>query len=562
MSGHHVRFLYKDGTEVSTRVEVGENILHALRRVDPTILEAPCGGAGTCGKCRVRVISGSVGAPDPEELRRLSSSDRASGKRLACRLRPVSDLVLSSADAETGTAVIRESFSALTGHPDPRIREEGSYGVAIDIGTTTIAAYLVEFAPTGGSPARVVASASVLNRQRAFGADVIARIDYAMKEADGLAELAGLVRADARFLIDELLAKESASPESVREISIVGNTTMLHLFAGVDPSGIAVAPFTPAFIDAMRGAAADFGLPYPRAEAILGPSVAGYVGADLVAAARAVDLDGRDKIALILDLGTNGEMALGSKAGVIACATAAGPAFEGAAISCGLGGVEGAIDGLSWRGDGRLSFTTIGDLPPIGVCGSGIIDAAACLVRAGIADDTGFLVDPWTEEGYPLARSRNGVFRFTQADVRQIQLAKAAVAGGIAVMLRELGASYGDVDAVFLAGGFGSYLKPDSAAAIGLLPAELLPKVETVGNAAGHGAVRLLLYKDELERASCFARAVRYVELSSSPYFSERYIEEMFFPAPDAVLPAVVPSPFEEEAQDEAEAPTGGGASS
>ncbi|MFA6506290.1 MAG: ASKHA domain-containing protein [Treponemataceae bacterium] len=560
MSGRQVSFLSNDGTEVVTRVEVGENVLHALRRVDPTVVEAPCGGAGTCGKCRVRVLSGDVGAPDAEELRRLSAQDRASGIRLACRLNPISDLTLSAADAGKGSAVIRESFSALSGRPDPRITEKDCYGVAIDIGTTTIAAYLIEYVPADGSPARVIASASVLNRQRAFGADVIARIDYSIKEADGLAELASLVRADVCFLIDELLAKGGAKPESLREISVVGNTTMLHLFACVDPAGIAVAPFTPAFIEARRGPAAEYGLPYARAQVILGPSVAGYVGADLVAAARAVDLDGREKTALILDLGTNGEMALGDKRGVIACATAAGPAFEGASISCGLGGVAGAIDGLFWRPDGRLTFTTIADLPPIGVCGSGIIDAAACLVRGGIIDDTGAMDDPWKGEGYPLARFKDGIFRFTQADVRQIQLAKAAVAGGIAVMLRELGVSYDDVDAVFLAGGFGSYLKPDSAAVIGLLPAELLSKVETVGNAAGHGAVRLLLFKDELERASRFAREIRYVELSSSSYFSERYVEEMFFPAPGAVLSSVVPASFTEG--DERDIPTGGGASS
>lgn len=560
MSGHRVSFLSGDGTAVAANLAVGENVLQALRRVDPSLLDAPCGGAGTCGKCRVRVLSGDGGSPDPEELRRLGRTDRDAGIRLACRLKPASDLSLASVDSGKGAAVIREAFSALSGRPAPRIAEAGTYGAAVDIGTTTIAAYLVEFVPADGSPARVVASASVLNRQRAFGADVIARIDHAIKAADGLDDLANLVRADARALIDGLLAEANAPSAALREISVVGNTTMLHLFARVDPSGIAVAPFTPAFVESRHGPAVDYALPYPRARLFLGPSVAGYVGADLVAAARAVDLDGREKTALVLDLGTNGEMALGDKRGVLACATAAGPAFEGAAISCGIGGVAGAVDGLFWREDGRLTATTIGDLPPIGVCGSGIVDAAACLVRAGIADDTGALADEWSEEGYPLALSGDGPLRFTQSDIRQVQLAKAAVAGGIATLLRERGIGYGDVDAVFLAGGFGSYLRPESAAAIGLIPAELLPKVETVGNAAGHGAVRLLLFKDELERVERFARSIRYVELSSDPYFSERFIEEMFFPAPDAVLPAVTPAPASPE--DYSDLPTGGGSAS
>ncbi len=558
MSGHRVSFLSRDGAPVAVNQEIGETVLQALRRIDPSLLEAPCGGAGTCGKCRVRILAGDAGAPDTEEIRRLSPADRARGIRLACRLRPVSDLLLAPPDGACGAASIRESFSSLSGRPAPRIAEPGTFGAAVDIGTTTIAAYLVEYVPVDGSVARVVRSASALNRQRAFGADVIARIDYAMKGERELGELAALVRADVRSLVDQLLSRFGADAGALREISVVGNTTMLHLFAEIDPAGIATAPFTPAFVDARHGPAADFGLPYPHARLFLAPSVAGYVGADLVAAARAVDLDGRDRPALVLDLGTNGEMALGDRTGVFACATAAGPAFEGAAISCGLGGVAGAVDGLYWRDDGRLVATTIGGLPPIGVCGSGIVDAAACLVRAGIADDTGALDDRWREVGYPLTGGNGSSLRFTQADVRQIQLAKAAVAGGIATLLRERGLDYDDVEAVFLAGGFGSYLKPESAAAIGLIPPRLLSKVTAVGNAAGHGAVRLLLFKDELERIEHLARSIRYVELSSDPFFSERFVEEMFFPEPGAVLPAVVPAiPADEDHEG---LPTGGGA--
>jgi uncharacterized 2Fe-2S/4Fe-4S cluster protein (DUF4445 family) len=270
----------------------------------------------------------------------------------------------------------------------------------------------------------------------------------------------------------------------------------------------------------------------------LGPSVAGYVGADLVAGIRAVGLEEREKLSLILDLGTNGEMALGNKDGIVACATAAGPAFEGAAISCGTGGVAGAIDSLLWK-DGRLEWTTIGDLNPIGVCGSGIIDAAACLVRGGIADDTGAFADPWSEEGYPLAGKDGKAICFTQGDMRQIQLAKAAVAAGIASMLDDAGAGLEDIESVFLAGGFGSYLRPESAAAIGLIPPLLLPKVQAVGNAAGHGAVRMLLFRNEGKDLSALATAVRYLELSGSDFFRDRFVEELFFPEPlDPVVPA------------------------
>lgn len=535
MSHPTVRFINSDGSAVSATVRAGDSALAALRRMDPSLLDAPCGGAGTCGKCRVRVVSGTASPPDDAEARLLGAADLAGGVRLACALRPAGDLVLSSAGARRG-AVIRESFSrprgaARSGPADPRIREPGTFGAAVDIGTTTVAAYLIAYAPGDGEGPRVVGSASCLNRQRAYGADVIARIDHCVKTEGGLAELASLIRADVRELADRLLGAAGAGAEALREVSVVGNTTMLHLFAEVDPSAIAVAPFTPAFVDARRGPAASFGLPYPRAEVLLGPSVAGYVGADLVAAARVVDMEHSEDLVLLIDLGTNGEMALGDKRGVIACATAAGPAFEGAAISGGLGGVAGAIDRVRLDGKGGVSCTTIGGERAVGICGSGIVDAAACLVRSGAVDDSGALADEWAAEGYPLAED----IRFTQADVRQIQLAKAAVAAGIAAMLRERGADYGDVKAVYLAGGFGSFLDPESAAAIGLLPPALLPVVEAVGNAAGGGAVSLLLHRDELEASGRLARSISYLELSGLSHFSDRFVEELFFPAADAV---------------------------
>ncbi|MDX9958302.1 MAG: ASKHA domain-containing protein, partial [Spirochaetia bacterium] len=493
----------------------------------------PFGGAGTCGKCRVRIVSGDAGEVEAEERRLVGNAGLAAGIRLACHVRPLSDINFEKAET-AGAATIHEAFSVLSGTIDPLLKEAGTYGVAVDIGTTTVAAYLVDF-----SAGEVLTAASCLNSQRAWGADVIARIDHAGKDPANLAYLADLARKDLSGLANRLLASVDASHDALREISVVGNTTMLHLFAGVDPSGIAVAPFTPAFIALQRKQASEYGLPYPKAMVTLGPSVAGYVGADLVAGIRAVGLEERERLSLILDLGTNGEMALGNKDGIVACATAAGPAFEGAAISCGTGGVAGAIDSLLWN-EGRLEWTTIGDQSPIGVCGSGIIDAAACLVRGGIADDTGAFADPWSEEGYPLAGNNGKSIYFTQGDMRQIQLAKAAVAAGIASMLDDIGAGLDDVESVFLAGGFGSYLRPASAAAIGLIPPQLLPKVQAVGNAAGHGAVRMLLFKDEGRDLSSLATAVRYLELSGLDFFRDRFVEELFFPEPvDPVVPAV-----------------------
>lgn len=531
-----MQFITIDGTTLEVEANGNGSLLAAVRSLDPAAIDAPCGGAGTCGKCRVRILAGDAGQPDELERRLLGSGAIAEGIRLACRVKPSGGLVAQRAVA-SGHAVIRESFSTMAGTPDPLLSGAGLYGVAIDIGTTTIAAYLVDFGTLG-----ITATASRLNSQRAFGADVIARIEYAGRDPANLQELAALVRADAQALVDQLLAKSGASATGLREVSVVGNTTMLHLFAAVDPSAIAVAPFTPAFTELRRGPASAYGFSWPDATLTLGPSVAGYVGADIVAAIRAVGLEGREKLSLLLDLGTNGEMALGNRDGIIACATAAGPAFEGAAISCGTGGIAGAIDSLRWEA-GQLVSTTIGGAPAIGVCGSGIVDAAACLLRGGLIDETGAMDEAWSAAGYPLAGG-DGVgsdgfrLRFSQADVRQIQLAKAAVAAGIAAMLDEAGAGLDDIETVFLAGGFGSYLRPESAAAIGLIPPALLDRVETVGNAAGHGAVRMLLFRDEMNAMSSLAKAVRYIELSGSDFFRDRFVEELFFPvAPDPVVP-------------------------
>ncbi len=535
-----MQFITIDGTTLEVEANGNGSLLAAVRSLDPAAIDAPCGGAGTCGKCRVRILAGDAGQPDEQERRLLGSGQIAEGIRLACRVKPSSGLVARRA-VVAGHAIIRESFSAMAGTPDPLLSGAGLYGVAIDIGTTTIAAYLVDFGSHG-----VTATASRLNSQRAFGADVIARIEYAGRDPANLKELAALVRADTQALVDQLLAKSGASAAGLREVSVAGNTTMLHLFAAVDPSAIAVAPFTPAFTELRRGSASAYGFLWPNATLTLGPSVAGYVGADIVAAIRAVGLESREKLSLLLDLGTNGEMALGNRDGIIACATAAGPAFEGAAISCGTGGIAGAIDSLSWEA-GRLVCTSIGGGPAIGVCGSGIVDAAACLVRGGLVDETGAMDEAWSASGYPLAGSDGSAadgIRFSQADVRQIQLAKAAVAAGIAAMLDEAGAGLDDIETVFLAGGFGSYLRPESAAAIGLIPPALLNRVETVGNAAGHGAVRMLLFRSEMDSMSSLARAVRYIELSGSDFFRDRFVEELFFPEPtDPVVPVATSAP-------------------
>ena len=277
MSEHRTVFLYSNGKSLEFPARTGQTLLDALRKVDPAALDAPCGGAGTCGKCRIRILSGDAGEVDAEERRLVGSAGLSAGIRLACHVRPRETLSFEKAGT-SGAATIHEAFSVMAGSIDPLLTEADTYGLAVDIGTTTVAAYLVDFG-TG----EVLSAASCLNSQRAWGADVIARIDHASKDPSNLAYLAGLSRTDLAGLAKRLLASVDASPDALREISVVGNTTMLHLFAGIDPSGIAVAPFTPAFTALQRKPAGEYNLPYPKAMVTLGPSVAGYVGADLVA---------------------------------------------------------------------------------------------------------------------------------------------------------------------------------------------------------------------------------------------------------------------------------------
>jgi uncharacterized 2Fe-2S/4Fe-4S cluster protein (DUF4445 family) len=345
----------------------------------------------------------------------------------------------------------------------------------------------------------------------------------------------------AKSLVDSVGARDG----DLHTMAVAGNTTMMHLFAGVPPAAIAASPF-PAAFSALRSAGArELGLDLsPSCRVFLLPGVSGYVGADIVSGIAALGMAERDETALLLDIGTNGEIALGGSAGLLCCATAAGPAFEGAGISMGMGGVEGAIDSV-WLDGEKLGFTTIGGAPARGLCGSGVLDALAAFLEAGLIDDTGRVIEAEEAAALPAGLSAlrsesetgvrlavgSGVY-LSQADVRQLQLAKAAIAAGIDVLLSRAGKTVAQVDRVFLAGGFGSYLDLRSAIRIGLLPRELEDRVLVAGNTSGAGAVGACLSRARLEACETVRSRCTYVELSSQPDFNEAYVERMFFPEP------------------------------
>ena len=468
-----------DGTR-SVRARAGQTLLEALRDAGFS-LNAPCGGNGTCGQCRVRIGDGAGGM-----------------EVLACRAFAQEGLDVTLG-ADTGVKVLTDAVE---------ITPEGAgLGLAVDIGTTTVAAYLY-----GLSTGKCIASRGAMNAQRAYGADVISRIRHAGTPG-GLEALSSVIRRQ----IEALARSMCPDLRHIRYISIAGNTVMEHLFAGLNPESIGVAPFTPlSLFGTETPASAYFDSFGDNCVLYLCPCVAGYVGGDITAGLLSSGAYRHDGQVLFIDIGTNGEMALGGKDGFLCCATAAGPAFEGAEIECGSMAKDGAINAV----ETDLSFSVLGDTEPSAICGSGIIDAVAALLCNGILDETGRMEG----ERYTFG---DGVY-LSGTDVRKLQLAKAAIRAGIETLLQKSGKDYDDIDEVLIAGGFGAYLRVRSACAIGMLPPALMGKLRHVGNSAGKGASMALTGSGRRELEALHG-ICRYEELSSSAVFNDNYIDAMMF---------------------------------
>ena len=495
----------------------GDSIYGLLAKGAHTGFDFSCAGKQTCKKCRVRITAGfeNISPPGAGEREFLSDEDIKNNIRLACMCEVFGDIRVASAEAGllVHTAGIK-SRDMATDMPG------GGYGVAADIGTTTVAVYLYSL-ETGA----LIAYAGAENPQRIHGADVISRINYVI-EHGGLERLQQLILGCLSGLIDNICAVHDIARGSINRLAFAGNTVMQRMAAGIDPRDIAFAPFTPPDL---------FGYEIPAANLLDGlgagasiyftPAFAGYVGGDISAGIIAADIDLSDKLRLFLDVGTNGEMGLGNAAGLIFCATAAGPAFEGAHIECGTPGVPGAINNVRTAGGG-LAYETIGGvMPPVGICGSGIIDACAAMLELGALDETGLIDLADGSEDFKIC---DGV-HITQKDIREIQLAKSAVSAGIATLLHYAGKALGDIDEVILAGGFGAHINKASACRIGLIPPELEPKIIIAGNAAGMGASAVLLNKRARARIENLREISSYVELSGDAYFMDEYVERMMF---------------------------------
>lgn len=456
-------------------------------------LAQPCGGRGVCGKCAV-LLTGDASAPNDAEIR--------CDARLACQVVICGDAAVILPEAQAMQQIEAGSRAALTTvEPMP-----GRIGAAVDIGTTTLALRLSDLT-TG----ECLAVTTMLNPQTTIAADVIGRIDAAMK-----GHLAGLqvsIGEAIRTLLRMACAQAECSPEAVESLVVTGNTTMLYLLTGRDPASLSRAPFE---ADCLFGGEH----PLLGKRSYLPPCLHAFVGADTTCALLASGMLDRPETALLCDIGTNGEIALWHKGQLYIASTAAGPAFEGAGISCGCGSIPGAIDRV-WAEDGTLHVHTIAEKKPAGLCGSGLVDAVAALLEMEIIDETGAM----DEDACELAE---GV-TLTQRDVRALQLAKAAMAAGMDSLLHAAGCPADEVAAVYVAGGFGSHLNIANAARIGLIVSELADRVRVIGNAALDGAAMLLMDTAMRKQAAALRQQVKHIRLDGNAYFSQRYVDAMMF---------------------------------
>ena len=486
------------------RVQPGSKLSSVLN------IDFPCGGHGKCGKCKVKA-EGMLSELCDAEKKHLTEPEIESGIRLACKTFILGDCHVQTLEkSSTDSKILADgTMSDFTLNP-----AFSSYGAAIDIGTTTIAASLYN---TSGT---ILAQSSMLNPQSVFGADVVSRIEAALKgENNALAQ--SIAKALDETICD-LAKKTSIKPDEIDSVAVTGNTVMLYLLTNTSTEPLSHAPFITQELFGKEFTAQSIGLTAINADTkvYLPNCISAFVGADTVCALIATGMCEKSETRLLADIGTNGEIALWHHGELTVASTAAGPAFEGVGISMGMRGETGAIDSVALK-NGEFSAHVLGDCEPCGICGSGLIDAIACMLDTGVLDETGYLEDE--------SVAISGPVYITDRDVRMVQLAKGAIHAGINTVIKSNGITYSDISCLHIAGGFGSYLNMESAARIGLIPKELTKKVNVAGNAALSGACMLLLNRDLRKTAKQIASHAKVLELSSNPLFTDEYMEQMMF---------------------------------
>jgi uncharacterized 2Fe-2S/4Fe-4S cluster protein (DUF4445 family) len=537
----------------------GTNLLEAARKAD-VLIDAPCDGTGTCGKCRVKIPAAQRQNFKEAPHDWLTQTERAEGWALACQSTVHGDLLVESeqdADDELkilseGQAVavelnpwITKTFDASSAQTrvnaggtllaaEPGDTTRALFGVAVDIGTTTLVAALIDL-----RDGREIAVASSLNPQARHAQDVLSRIKLG-SQPEGLQLLQGELIAELNRLIGEAAADAKISVHNIYEAVFSGNTTMLHLATGTNPASLGKYPYTPALQCGESVRAADIGLAIaPDGQVYLPPIMSAYVGADITSGILAAKLAELSGVTLFVDIGTNGEMVLAVNGQLTATSTAAGPAFEGMNIACGMRASRGAIELVSLAGN-DIELKTIANAAPVGLCGSGLLDIVGELAAHGGVDKkgrfqtNGALPDrSWKNQfghldGKPVFHIAGPVY-LSQKDVRQVQLAKAAVRAGIELMLRANQLTAAQVDRVLIAGSFGFHLRTASLIHLGLLPREFKDRVEFVGNTSKTGARAFLLNRRLREELKKLVRQVRVLELANDPAFEKTFVKALSF---------------------------------
>jgi uncharacterized 2Fe-2S/4Fe-4S cluster protein (DUF4445 family) len=582
-------------------VTAEQTILEAAQSAGVELV-AVCGGTGTCATCRVRLMSGELSPITANEEFELGAENLKAGYRLACQAKPLSDVrldippeslttpqrtqiegrevvidldpVIRPSDVELPAPdlydlrsdvtrlqaalnvpalmieylVLRDLSDRLRQHQwNVRVAQRGSHvvavlprearliGLAVDIGTTKLAAYLVDL-----EQGHTVAKLGAMNPQIAYGEDVISRVAYCNHHADGRTTLQRKLIETLNALMGEMCRETNVTRDQIVEAVIVGNTAMHHLLAGLPVHQLGTSPYVAAVSDALEVRASDIGLEIaPGASIYLPPNIAGFVGADHVSMLLATDIWQTDKTVVALDIGTNTEITVAHEGQLVCCSCASGPAFEGAHIGAGMRAAPGAIERVQIT-DGALHVHTIGQQPPVGICGSGILDAIAEMLKAGLLNSRGIL-----NKDHALVRVRDNKAEFvlspaifsghgrditlSRSDVNEIQLAKSAIRVGIDVLLAECGVPANEIDEFIVAGAFGTYLDLDSAIRIGMFPDLPRERFQQVGNAAGTGARQMLVSAQRRRLAQDLAQRDRYIELTTYPDFTQRYVAALYF---------------------------------
>ena len=553
--------------------------------------DAPCGGHGTCGKCLVLVESEKYnGVQKACQIHtdcdmKVDTSLKATGHSLLTTgverkipIMPMIQHVLVKGErcaigrSDSEWELLKQALSAATGRPQsgftasPAVissiykfmedhgreaevilckdrvlalteKRTKCYLAAFDIGTTSVVGYLLD-----SVDGKQLAVTSRLNPQSQFGADVIARSDHVLQNGSG-DELARCIRQALDEMLGELAAKAGIARTEIYQIAVVGNTCMHHLFLNISPASLVHAPYNPAVRENIMAKASDLNLKiHPEGTVLMLSNIAGFVGADTVGCLIACDMEHREKMTLMIDIGTNGEMVLGNKNRMITCSTAAGPAFEGAKIACGMRGAQGAVDHIEMK-EGKIVYSTIGNVKAVGICGSGLMDIVAMLLKEGFIEDTGRLMDPDELETEQAIANQDRIIKvdgknafkitedvyLTQKDIGEVQQAKAAIAAGIILLCKKMGIEIEDIEEILIAGAFGNYMRASSACRIGLLPAELFDRIHMIGNAAGEGAQIAVLNEPEYDRSGGLHERVEFLELAADPAFNDTYVDELMF---------------------------------